>query len=142
MRGTIQSLGLLLWMTSFGCSTSVDVKPVEEECARDIATSFNGYRVDRHSIGWRHLALNFEVRDQNDNLIENNLTWSLESNIEEDLHTTNTTIMPVVAGEHTLSAFAPSIPQPKMILSQKETSVVLYLNRHSHWKSVLLRWSS
>ena len=30
MHGTIQSLGLM-WITSFGCSTSVDVKPVDEE---------------------------------------------------------------------------------------------------------------
>ena len=51
-----------------------------------------------------------EVRDQNDNVIEDNLTWSVASNIESDLHTTNTTLMPVVAGEHTLTIRAVYIP--------------------------------
>ena len=50
------------------------------------------------------------MRDQNDNVIEDNLTWSIVSNIESDLHTTNTTLMPVVAGEHTLTIRAVYIP--------------------------------
>ena len=35
MRGTIPSLGLMLWMTSLGCSTSVDVKPVDEQSVQE-----------------------------------------------------------------------------------------------------------
>ena len=103
MRGTIQSLGMMFWMTSFGCSTSVDVKPVEEENVQEtLRLRLTATVSTDMALAGDILDYTVEVRDQNDNLIENNLTWSIESDIEEDLHTTNTTLMPVVAGEHTL----------------------------------------
>ena len=126
MRGTIQSLGILLWMTSFGCSTSVDVKPVEEENVQEtLRLRLTATVSTDMALAGDILRYTVEVRDQNDNLIENNLTWSIESDIEEDLHTTNTTIMPVVAGEHTLGIRAVYTPTEDDFVAEGDISGIV-----------------
>ena len=111
MRGTIQSLGLLLLFTSVGCGTSVDVKTVDEEAVREpLRLRLSATVSTEMALAGDILNYTIEVRDQNDTVIEDNLTWSITSNIEADLHTTKTTLMPVMAGEHTLTVRAVYTP--------------------------------
>ena len=121
MRRTIQSMGLLLGMASFGCQTSIDVKPVEEANIQDtLRLRLTGAVSSETALAGDILQYTVEVVDQEENTVENNLTWNIVSDIESDLHTTNTTLMPVVAGEHTLTIRAVYIPTEEDFVDEED----------------------
>jgi hypothetical protein len=126
MRGISQSLGLLLLFTSFGCNTTVDVKPVDEATVQEtLQLRLTATVSAETALAGEILQYSLEVRDQNDNLIENNLTWSISSNIESDLHSTRSTLMPVVAGEHTLTVRAVYIPTENDFVAEEDLSGIV-----------------
>ena len=108
MRGTIQSLGLLLWMTSFGCSTSVDVKSVEEETVNETLRLRLTATVST-DIALAGDILNYTVE------VHRTTIWLKKTHMEHRIgywkwFTHHQYNINVVAGEHTLSIRAVYTP--------------------------------
>ncbi len=129
MRRFIQHTTLFIWgtlFTSVACNTTVDVKPVEENAVQEplsltlVATVSSDTALAGDSVNYT-----VEVQDQSGTVIERNLTWGISSDIEADLHTTTSTLMPVVSGSHTLTVQAVYTPTEEDFVSDEDTDGIV-----------------
>ena len=123
---SVQYIGLLLWSASMGCNTQVDVKPVEEKSIQEtLQLSLSVTVSAENASAGDNLTYAVVVSDQDGNSIEDNLTWSLTSDIESDLHTTNRTLMPIVSGMHTLTVQTTYVPTTEDFVDEEDIDGIL-----------------
>lgn len=126
MRASTQYLSLMLLVSSFGCNTTVDVKPVEEDTVQEtLRLNLTATVSAETAMAGDMLNYTVEVQDQNGNIITDNLTWQINSDIESDLHSTNTLIMPVVSGDHTLTVQVTYTPTENDFVAEEDINGII-----------------
>ena len=126
MGSSVKYIGFLIWGVSIGCDSQVDSKTVEEESIQEtLQLSLSVTVSAEDALAGDTVTYIVEVQDQDGNSIEDNLTWSLSSDIESDLHTTNSTLMPVVSGIHTLTVQTTYVPTPEDFIAEEEVDGII-----------------
>ena len=111
MHRTTSLLSISILAFSLGCQTSIKTAEIEEEVVQSPLTLGLNVEMSQESVlAGTLIPYSITVEDLDGNVIEDNLTVDITSDIESDLYWTATSIMPVKSGDHVFTVQVTYLP--------------------------------
>ena len=128
------SIALFCCLATLGCQTNIETKPVSEESVQQSLQLNLIVEIEQEqALAGDLISYTASVTDQEGNTIDD-IEWAFTSDIESDLYWTDTHIMPVVSGSHTVSIQATYYPTEDDLVEDSDLDGMILT--HTHWLEI------
>ncbi len=115
------SITLFCCFGLLGCQTDIETKPVSEESVQQNLQLTLDLSVDQEQgLAGELFGYSANVTDQFGNNLNDEIEWQITSDVELDLYWTESHMMPIVSGSHTVHVQATYFPKEEDLVEDSE----------------------